>query len=523
MTSTRLRGGRVSRRDLLATVGGVGMGLALLGCEVVTDPNASDGGRASPSPSKRYNIPDSGAKIPTEKVTFQWMDSGDLKAMFEVPLFEAYERKYPNITVDYQDSPWDTINEVVPLGVRNGSAPDVFAKPNNVPVQVIINEGWVAPIDEVIPDFETWKSRFPENSFIPGVHIFNDRTYTWPVTSSKRYSYLLMYDREYLRRAGYDPEEQPLSWDDFRAAAKEVTQQGGGDYYGLMLAGTAIGGVASALAELAGLRGDAGSHIDWKTGEFTYTAPELVEAFELLLALKADGSIFPGFLSLGDADSRARMPQRVAGMIFDGPWDIPEWPRTNPDYDFGVAMPPSPTAGEWAPVSYQEVGSNQVFVYAKSKYKEIAGDLFSYMGSLEGQTNIVIASEGNLSSLMPEANQRARRSNLLTGRAKAGADIANRLLRMAPMVEVRNPDAVQVTLELKPLKPSLADIAQGVFSGQVDDIKAALRDLNDRAEWNLDEAIKAAQAKGFQVSRDDWVFPNWDPAVDYTAAMYEQL
>ena len=73
MTSTRLRGGRVSRRDLLATVGGVGMGLALLGCEVVTDPNAADGGRPSPSPSRLYNIPDSGAKIPTEKVTFQWM------------------------------------------------------------------------------------------------------------------------------------------------------------------------------------------------------------------------------------------------------------------------------------------------------------------------------------------------------------------------------------------------------------------------------------------------------------------
>ncbi|MEQ4206901.1 extracellular solute-binding protein [Actinopolymorpha sp. B9G3] len=515
-------GGRLSRRDVLVALGGAGLGIGLMGCEVVTDPNAG-GGPQRKKPARRYNIPDSGAKLPTGEVTFQWMDSGDLKAMFEEPLFRAYEKKHTNITIDYQDSPWERINEVVPLGVRNGTAPDVFAQPNNVPVQVMVNEGWVAPIDDLIPDFETWKKGFPDNAFISGVHIFNDRTYAWPVTSSKRWGHLLMYDREYLDQAGYDPESQPLSWDDFRAAAKKVTQQGGGDYYGLMLAGTAISGVATRLAELAGLRGDAGSGIDWKTGEFTFTAPELLDAFELLLAIKSDGSIFPGFLSLADADSRARMPQRVAGMIFDGPWDIPEWPAINPDYDFGVAMPPSPTAGEWAPASYQEVGSNQAFVFADGKHKEIAGDLFSYMGSLEGQTNIVTASEGNLSSLMPEANERARQTNLLTGRAKAGWDVANRLLHAAPMVAVRNPDTVQVILEQKPVQPALVDIAQGIFSGQVDDVKAALRDLYDRSNQALDDAIEAAQAKGAEVSRDDWVFPNWDPTKDYTPEMYDEL
>jgi multiple sugar transport system substrate-binding protein len=515
-----IAGGGLSRRQLLAALGGAGVAIGLSSCEVVTDPDAD---RASPSPSRRYNIPDSGAKLPTGKVTFRWMDSGDLKALFEVPLFRAYEQKHPNITVDYQDSPWDRINEVVPLGVRNGTAPDVFAKPNNVPVQVMINEGWVAPIDDIIPDFETWKSRFPDNAFIPGVHIFNDRTYTWPVTSSKRYAHMLMYDREYLEDAGYDPESEPLSWDDFRAAAKKVTQQGDGDYYGLMLNGQGLAGVVGALAQVAGARGAGGPWIDWKTGEYAYTAPQVKQAFELLLAMKSDGSIFPGFLSLGDADARARMPQRVAAMIFDGPWDIPEWPTINPDYDFGVAMPPSPTAGTWAPANYQETGSNQVFVYAKSKYKSIAGDLFSYMGSLEGQTNIVIASGGNLGSQWPEANDRARRTDVLTDRSKAAWDIAERLMRMAPMVEVRSSEVVKVILELKPVTPTLADIAQGIMSGQLDDIDRALQDLKDRSEKNLDDAVAAARAKGADVSRDLWVFPNWDPTKDYTPDMYADL
>ncbi|MGW5365075.1 ABC transporter substrate-binding protein [Actinopolymorpha pittospori] len=520
-SSTWVGRGAMSRRQVLAALGAAGLGLGLTGCKVVTDPNAA--GAASPKPTHDYNIPDSGAKLPTGDVTFHWMDSGDLKAMFEKPLFRAYEKKHPNVRIDYQDSPWDRINEVVPLGVRNGTAPDVFAKPNNVPVQVMVNEGWVTPIDDVIPDFEKWKAGFPKNSFIPGVHIFNDRTYTWPVTSSKRYGQMLMYDREYLQRAGLDPENEPMSWDTFRAAAKKITQQGKGNYYGLMLYGTGISAVVGALAELAGARRGSDYWIDWKTGRYAYTAPELYDAFEFLLALKADGSLFPGFLSLGESDARARMPQRVAGMIFDGPWDIPEWPTINPDFDFGVAMPPSPTKGTWAPSAYQEVGANQAFVFAKSRYKSIAGDLFSYMGGLEGQTNIVTASEGNLTSQRPDANARARRTDLLSDRAKAGWDIAQRLLRMAPMVEVRNPDAVQVTLAQKPVKPALVDIAQGIFSGQITNVKAALRDLNDRSERALDDAIKAARAKGAKVSRTDWEFPNWDPAKDYTPEMYAEL
>jgi multiple sugar transport system substrate-binding protein len=55
------------------------------------------------------------------------------------------------------------------------------------------------------------------------------------------------------------------------------------------------------------------------------------------------------------------------------------------------------------------------------------------------------------------------------------------------------------------------------------DPKAALKDLQDRSEAELARAIKAAQAKGAKVSRDDWKFPNWDPAKDYTEDDYKAL
>ncbi|MEZ4640412.1 MAG: hypothetical protein R2856_36555 [Caldilineaceae bacterium] len=64
---------------------------------------------------------------------------------------------------------------------------------------------------------------------------------------------------------------------------------------------------------------------------------------------------------------------------------------------------------------------------------------------------------------------------------------------------------------------------QGLYTGQLTDIAASLQDPNDRAEAELDRAIAAAQAKGANVSREDFIFANWDPTQDYSAEMYEAL
>jgi multiple sugar transport system substrate-binding protein len=88
---------------------------------------------------------------------------------------------------------------------------------------------------------------------------------------------------------------------------------------------------------------------------------------------------------------------------------------------------------------------------------------------------------------------------------------------------VRNPDIAQVLLEQRAIKPNFWETVQGIYTGQLKDAKAAMKDLQDRAEAELQRAIKAAQGKGAKVSRDDWKFPNWDPLKDYTDADYKGL
>ncbi|MGN6759003.1 MAG: ABC transporter substrate-binding protein [Thermomicrobiales bacterium] len=483
---------------------------------------------ASPKPAGEIGkivITNSGAKLPTNSVTFRWIDSGDLKSLFYKKYFAAYHEAHSNITVQYDALPWAQINNIVPLGVQNGNAHDCFALPQTISAGQAVSEGWVAPLDDIIPNFQEWKARFPFGAFIEGVHVFNGKTYTFPVTSSKRYGHLLLYNTDYMQQAGYDPVKKPVTWDEFRAAAKKLTQQGKGNYYGFIIGGKdsgQFGGIVSDLARMAGASAS-GDNINWKTGEYNFTADEYQAAIDLLLALKSDNSVFPGSLSLNGPEARSRMPQGVAAMILEGPWNIPQWPTENANFKFEVASQPIPNNGNPVPLTYEETGANQEWVYAKSKLTAIAGDMFSYIGSEEGQVAIAVASQGNLRPIFPKANETALKSQELDPHARRALDLFEQQVRLGPMPQVRNPDENQVYLELKHLHPDFGEIVQGIYTGQISNAKAAVKDLNDKMNAELDRAIKAAQGKGAKVSRNDFIFPNWDPTKDYTKEDYQAL
>lgn len=473
------------------------------------------------------NIPDSGANIPTEEITFRWVDSGDQKAVFWNEFFEAYQQKHPNIEIQYDALPWNEIAQVVPLGVRNGTAHDVFQIPLSNSAAQVVQEGWVAPLNEIIPNFEEWKSGFPSGVFVPGVTDFDGMTYNVPITSNKRYGTHLLYNVDYLQEAGYDPAEKPLTWDEFREAARKVTENGAGQYYGFIVGGNQVnrwGNIVENFARMAGASSDAyntGRGVDYRTGEFPYTDERYVAAIELLLALKDDGSVFPGVMSMNAPQARARMPQGAAGMILQGPWNIPIWQAENADFNFNVSSQPLMEDGLMVPIMVGPGGSNQLYVYAEAPdaHKAIAGDILHYMGTLAGQqawANIVGAADG---PIFPAALADADLDAIALRALQMFVD----QVRVGPSPLVRNPDVVQVALELQPVTPNLAEVVQGLYTGQLDDIAGSLQDLQDRSDAELDRAIAAAQNRGADVSRDDFVFSNWEPTQDYGAEQYAEL
>jgi multiple sugar transport system substrate-binding protein len=205
-------------------------------------------------------------------------------------------------------------------------------------------------------------------------------------------------------------------------------------------------------------------------------------------------------------------------MIMEGEFTMPIWIRENPDFDFGITGLPVQSE-TFTPVTYQNTATNHQWVYAESKYPEIAGEIFYYLGSEAGQLAFVSITGGSDPSIYASANQNAP----LDERMRTAYRIFDERMRLGPDVRIRNPEASQVAWNMVAPSPSFGEVIQGIYTGQLGDPRQAMQDLKDRSEAALDAAIAAAQNGGATVSRDDYVFPNWDPATDYLEADYAEL
>ncbi|MBA2278207.1 MAG: extracellular solute-binding protein [Chloroflexia bacterium] len=503
---------RLSRRRTLQLLGGAGAAAL-----------APQGGVAAAqstpaaSPVAGYDIPDSGADLPDGQVTFLWSSFGgeDFPAQ---RLAEAYQETHPNITVQYDHFPPNDYSELIGIGIQNDNAPDLFRRPNSVSAAEMVQAGWVAPLDEVVPDFEAWKGAFPPNSFFEGINVFGGKTYSFPFLGDKQYGSLTYYNVDVLHRAGYDPLTEPWTWSTFREAARKVTEQGGGDIYGWVIGGEQANRWSILVNSLAAMAGATGAEFNHQTGEYNYATDAYLAAIDLLRAVQSDGSLFPGSLSLSNQEAQDRLPQGVAAMMFVGPQIVPIYVRESPDFNFNVVSQPLPDGIAPLPVP-ATISGEFWFVYANSPRHAICGDLVSYIGSPAGQTDWQVVSGGQAPMAFPEANEIGG----IDQRSLRIFELYEEQMRLAPSPYIRNPAAAQVLLELRPPQPNLGQLVQGIVAGQISDPRQAMQELKDASEQALNAAIEAARAKGAEVTRDDWVFPNWDPAQNYTEADYQEL
>lgn len=480
---------------------------------------SATGSQSAAAPAANViKIQTTGATLPTEKVNFHWIDSGDQKAVFFKAFFAAYQAAHPNITVKYDPLPWNEIAKIIPLGIQNGDAPDVYQLPPAVPHAQAIAQGWVAPLDDIIPNFAQWKAAFPPGSFVTGITDFNGKTYTIPLTTNQRYGTMLLYNIDLLQKAGYDPASKPLTWDEFRAAAKKITAQGGGKVFGLLLEGNQTDRLAAWVGGLAEMASGQGNTMNWKTGQYNYSSDAWLAALDLLLAMKSDGSIYPGSLQLNAPRARAQMPEGIAGMLLQAPWNIPGWEQQNPTFKFGVAGQPVPNQGQPFPMGYGPGGSNQLWVYAKSPNKAVAADILYQLGTLPMQISWADLDGAADPPIFPAA----AKASTLDALSKRSAAIFKDMV-LTPSPEARNPDVSKALLEQHHVTPDAGQTIQGIYTGQLANPKQAMTDLQNLMEAELNRAIKVAQGKGAKVMRDDWKFANWDPRKDYTDADYKAL
>jgi multiple sugar transport system substrate-binding protein len=466
------------------------------------------------------------AGLPDPDGPLSWLDSGGSLARFNERYLPEYGEA-AGIEVIYNGLGWSEIGRVLPLGIRNGTAPDAFVLPLNMQGAVAVNEGWVQPIEAFIPDFEDLKAGFPDGSFVEGVNVFDGVTYALPWNGQRRYDTAVLFNQAVMNEVGYDHigAARGPTYDEFRDIAAKITKTG---TPGMIMGGKAVwrwGTIATHLAQRGGATvGTWGlwQGMNFATGEYDYANDAYVDAVELLLAMRDDGSIFPGVNSLTPPQARDFMTQGAAGMILQGPWNVPIWQDSAPDFNFGVAplVAPDETAfGNplYNPSLVQE--GSMMYINRTAKNPEYVGAYLRFLGSLEGQTAYAKIGTCADPALFPQAFDGVE----LTQNERSMIDMAEALNRIHPNPTVRNADIAKLATAFVEPTLTAAQAIQGLFTGQLSGVRETLQGAADARNKAMDDAIGSAKADGANVDRSDLVFANWSSNEDYGPAQYAEL
>lgn len=458
-------------------------------------------------------LPYAASTLAQDDITLQWWDHyAPLEGLLQ-EIFDAYSAENPNVTLEHQLYNLPELGQSLQLAFNSGQAPDVHAIASlMVPTARLVEDGWFTPIEDYVSD--EFKQRFPEAALLDGLHRFDDKLYSFPMFSFRSHSTTLWFNKSLVEEAGVDPEVGPETWDEFRKTAATITENGGGQVFGWIQAiglterfGTQI----TQLAQTAGASGE----IDWLTGEYAYHTEPFLQAIEFLLSMQQDGSLFPASTTLDSRTARARFSTGAAGLNFDGPWCIGVIANDYAEFADQVNASHIPVPDLSTPnyVTRGPVGGD-FWVSSQSEHPEIGAAILEGFNTPEFYVRL--AEQMDQPPLDISAVQEAD----VHPSYKRALEAYEERVRLAPVPEVGNPAVSEVASRMTDIRPNLGEIAQSIFTGDVTDIPATLKDYSDKMTAERDRAIAEAQGEGFEVSVDDWVFPNWELGTDYTSEKY---
>lgn len=493
---------RPSRRQLLGGAGVLASSALLAACN--TAPTGTGGGPQGGPQGGQTGGGTTGGSGP-----LTWWDQF-------APLEELQRSTFEQFTagggpeVQYSVYNPNEQGQALQLAFSSQQLPDVFSLAGvGVSPSVLLGQGWFSPL----AGGEELRSALPEGSVVDGVHIFDDELYSVPVFSSRQYESLLWYSRSAVEAAGLDPDAPPASWDEWRAAARAVTDSGTA---GLILPLQFAERMSAFVLELAQTAGFPGAReggadgIDLTTGEYRFHDDAFVQAIELLLSFSADGLLFPASSSLDARAGRARWAAGSSAYFLDGPYCPGVVVGSFGEFadQLGVGAVPTPDGS--APVLNRAPVGGTFWVSGQSDQVDRAAELIALLVQPEYQAGLAEAMDQPPLDLAAVAGSGAHPTY------KRAVEMFAGQVFIAPAPQAR-PGVSDVQGSMASIEPGLGAIVQGVFTGQVSDVRAALRELSDKHTAARDAAIADV---GGDVSVDSWAFPDWQPGTDFDPSGY---
>jgi len=284
------------------------------------------------------------------------------------PYFEevaaAFEAANPDIEINIEVVPWDTLLQRLTTDIAGGVAPDISIIGTRWLLD-FAEQGIAEPIDGYLtPEFkETFIDTFMAPSVIDG------KIMGLPVAASAR---AMMINMDLFEQAGAEP---PETWDQLYEAAQKIS--GLPDTYGLGMQGKEI---ETDAYFYYGMWTHGGGILN-EDGSSGLASDAAIEAATLYKKMIDEGLTQPSPTNYNREEVFNLFKQGNLGMIFTFPMLIPQIKEEAPDLDYRIM--PFPEAGAKATYGVTDT----LMMFADSDVKEEAWKFIEFAYQDEYRTN----------------------------------------------------------------------------------------------------------------------------------------
>jgi multiple sugar transport system substrate-binding protein len=317
------------------------------------------------------------AAVQNEKVVLKYWNgfTGPDRVVLEA-LVKQFNDSHPNIEVQMDIMPWDSLFQKLLTSMTVGAEPDIAAFSfRNMPEYA--KAGVLMPLDDLYGPAGIDPNTLPPSYL--DIIKYDGKYYGAPMNFA---TLMMYYNKDLFKAAGLDPEKPPTTWEEWTDAVQKLTidenKDGKPEQYGLVLADHQTIPMWPIL-----VWGNGGKFISNDGKQSMLDDPKTIEAFEKWGALVAKQGISPVGLTGAEADKLFETGK--AAMEMNGPWMTGGYTAAGLNYD--VAPIPAGPAGQVT------LADAAVMVINKNtKNKDAAYEFFKFWNSKEAQATWALGS-----------------------------------------------------------------------------------------------------------------------------------
>lgn len=437
-------------------------------------------------------VPDMLPRTQIRIALYDWTENLEVKNAIN-----QYNKTNPDgIEISIMDISTDVYDDTLNMLMTSGQGPDVFSV-DNAWLATYVNKGYLVDLTSVLAAEEL--DRYPDWArTYAASSLFNGGMYFIP---SSIETVRLIYNKQLFRAAGLDPEQPPVTFEDMKQAAAQISQAGEGvNKYGFALAaGDSQYSLQTAL-ELSNTY--SGVYLyDYRSGYYDLSVYE--PWLRMLLDMKAQGSLYPGETLLKRNSALREFADGNIGMMYVTSKDYVKLQQYMPKDDWGVALPPVTEASRQGAGALMMIPHAPLAVNSSAADREAAVKVWRFL-----QSEAFLTMLFHQALALPVIDEILSLPNLAPGLARFKEFYpteADSIYPLPPQImDQYDPSTVSIEPRNSGDRPRLQLYLQ-IISGEKK-LGDALRGETARLNQMLDIA-----STGYSFKHGEYIYPQFDP------------